>query len=72
MGNLNIQNCPETGICSIVRADGQKVDLMPDEAADLKAANSPEQIKQVLSSVDSAFAENLAPDELEQLSSELS
>ena len=33
MSDLNIQLCPETGICSLIKADGKKVDLMPDEVA---------------------------------------
>ena len=30
MDKLNIQLCPETGICSIIKENGKKVDLIPD------------------------------------------
>lgn len=72
MDKLNIELCPETGICSIMKTDGTKVDLMPDEVRDLRVAlDNPDSVKQVLAQVDSGFAESLAPDELKQLAARL-
>ncbi len=72
MDKLNIQLCPETGICSIIKNDGTKVDLMPDEVSDLRVAlANPDSAKQVISQVDADFAESLAPDELKQLAARL-
>ncbi|NOY75517.1 MAG: hypothetical protein GXP32_06965 [Kiritimatiellaeota bacterium] len=36
MGKLIIEQCPETGICSIVKENGAKVDLTPGEAAEIR------------------------------------
>lgn len=72
MSELNVQLCPETGICSIIKDDGSKVDLMPDEVSALRdASGNPDAIKQTLSDVDSGFAEALDSGELDQLSSTL-
>jgi len=59
MSELNIQLCPETGICSIIKDDGKKVDLMPDEVTQLRQATDGNTVKQVLSEVDGGFAEGL-------------
>ena len=70
MGKLNIELCPETGICSIVKPDGTKVDLMPDEVDSLRAvAAQPESVRQIIADVDADFAKTLQPEELKQLSS---
>jgi hypothetical protein len=72
MDNLNVELCPETGICSIMKKDGTKVDLMPDEVTDLRVAlNNPDSAKQVLAQVDAGFAESLSPEELKQLAARL-
>jgi hypothetical protein len=72
MDKLNIELCPETGICSIMKKDGTKVDLMPDEVSELRAASvNPDSARQVLAQVDAGFAESLAPDELKQLAARL-
>lgn len=72
MSDLNIQLCPETGICSIIKADGNKIDLMPDEVGQLReASGNPEGIRQALAQVDTSFAESLQATELNQVSSEL-
>ena len=72
MAKLNIQLCPETGICSIIKADGTKVDLMPDEVNTLReASGKPQAIKEVVADVDATFSEGLDAAELSQLSSEL-
>ena len=55
MGKLNIELCPETGICTIVKTDGTKVDLMPDEVDSLRAAAAqPESVRQTIADVDVA------------------
>lgn len=72
MSELNIELCPETGICSILKADGKKVDLMPDEVAELRAAaGSPDGIKEAIAEADDAFAEGLNADEIAQISDRL-
>ena len=68
MDKLNIQLCPETGICSIIKTNGTKVDLMPDEVKSLRAAlANPDSARQVVAEIDAGFAESLVPDELDQL-----
>ena len=72
MSALKIELCPETGICSIVKEDGKKIDLMPDEVAGLcEVSGNPEGIKAAISEVDDGFADGLAPDEIIQISSRL-
>lgn len=69
MGALTIEHCPETGICSVIKADGKRVDLMPDEVGQLRdASGDTDAVKTVLAGVDGAFADSLVVDELEQLS----
>ena len=72
MSNLNIQLCPETGICSIFKQDGNKIDLMPGEVGQLRdASGNPDAIRQALAQVDAGFAEGLDPEEIDQISNEL-
>ena len=72
MDRLNIQLCPETGICSLIKKNGTKVDLMPDEVRQLREAlNNPDSARQVIAEADADFAAALAPDELQQLATEL-
>lgn len=72
MEKLNIQVCPETGICSLIRPNGAKVDLMPDEVVSLRAAlASPGAARQVIADADAGFAESLSQAELDQLSAGL-
>ena len=72
MSNLNVQLCPETGICSIVKADGRKIDLMPDEVSALRdAAGDQDAIRKALAEVDSGFAEGLDVGEIDQVSTRL-
>jgi hypothetical protein len=73
MSALNIELCPETGICSIVKEDGKKIDLMPDEVAELcEVSGNPDGIKAAIAEVDDGFADGLDPDEISQISSRLS
>ena len=63
MGKLDIQLCSETGICSIIKADGSKVDLMPDEVSSLKKAlGVPAAARSVIADVDVNFAKSVGPD----------
>ena len=69
---LQIERCPETGICSIVRADNTKVDLMPDEVAAIAAAaGKPDAVRAIVGGSDEAFAAALNPAELAQIASRL-
>ena len=68
MDKLNIQLCPETGICSIIKKNGTKVDLMPDEVRQLREAlANPDSARHVIAEADADFAAALAPDEIQQL-----
>ncbi len=72
MSDLNIQLCPETGICSIIKGDGNKIDLMPDEVSQVRdASGNPDAIRQALARIDSDFAEGLDSEEIGQISNEL-
>ena len=72
MEKLNIELCPETGICSIVKEGGKKVDMMPGEITALREAKGDtEQIKSILSTVDASFTNELDADDLEQIVKEL-
>jgi hypothetical protein len=71
MGKLNIELCPETGICSIVKGDGSKIDLMPDEVAGIRDATDPEAVKKAIGEVDAAFAKTLDAAELAQVAKKL-
>lgn len=72
MDKLNIQLCPETGMCSIIKKNGTKVDLMPDEVSNLREAlANPDSARQVIADVDASFAESLAHEELDQLAATL-
>ena len=72
MDKLKVELCPETGICSIIKKDGAKVDLMPDEVKSLRAALAdPEAARQVLAEADPGFAGSLTPEEISQLAARL-
>ncbi len=72
MSDLNVQVCPETGICSIIKPDGAKIDLISSEVSQVKeASGKPDAIRQVLSQIDPAFAAGLDSEEIARLSSEL-
>ena len=69
---LKIELCPETGICSILRPDNTKVDLMPDEVtAVAAAAGKPEQVWAIFGELDQSFASKLNADELAQIAKQL-
>ncbi len=68
MSQLVIEQCPETGIASILREGGAKVDLMPGEVADLRAQKGDaEGLRAVIANADDAFAASLTSAELAQI-----
>lgn len=72
MAKLDIHMCPETGICSVIKEDKTKIDMMPDEVAQLRqAGDDSEKCKAILARVDKAFADGLDGEELSQLSGEI-
>ncbi len=71
MSHLHIELCPETGICSIRKADGTKTDLMPDELEELRAAGDSEAVKKAVGEADEKFAATLTAEELAELASAL-
>jgi hypothetical protein len=72
MDKLNVELCPETGICSIIKKDGTKVDLMPGEVKSLRAAGAnAETAREIIADSDAEFAKALAPEELAQLAARL-
>ncbi len=72
MSELKIENCPETGICSIIKNDGTKIDLMPNEADDIRnASNDIDKIKDIIADVDSSFLDSLNKSEINQITAEV-
>ena len=72
MAKLNIQLCPETGICSIIKEDKTKIDMMPEEVGQLRqACGDSEKSKAILAQIDAAFSDSLDNEELNQLSDEI-
>lgn len=64
MAELTVNVCPETGICSIGRGGTDKIDLMPDEVADIKDAADIDSVKAVIVDNDADFAGTLTTDDL--------
>jgi len=72
MATLTIELCPETGICSLVRADGSKADLMPDEVDALRGANADaKKLREVVAGSDASFATALSEADLKQIAAEV-
>jgi hypothetical protein len=72
MAKLNIEMCPETGICSIMKENGGKVDLVSAEVDQLRqAAGDREKTKAVLAQIDAGFSGSLEGEELAQLAEEI-
>ena len=72
MAKVTVEQCPETGICSIVKEGGLKVDLMPDEGEQLKtAAGDASKAREIIKQSDSSFAESLTTEELNDILSKL-
>ena len=72
MAKLNIQLCPETGICSIVKEDKTKIDMMPNEVTQLRqVSGDAEKSRDILAQIDAAFSAGLDTEEMDQLSEEI-
>lgn len=68
MDKLTIELCPETGICSIIKDNGTKIDLMPDEVEAIRAAGTnADQVRSVIANCDADFANALDPQALKQV-----
>ena len=68
METMAVELCPETGLCSIVKASGTKTDLMPDEVKALRDAGSDlAKVRDVVASADAAFGAALSDDELRKI-----
>ena len=73
MAKITVEKCPESGICSILKENGPKVDLMPDESEQLKnAAGDASKARVIIEQADSSFAKNLTTEELNDILAELS
>lgn len=68
MDTLTIVKCRETGICSIIKENGTKVDLMPDEALRIQESG---QVKAVIAEADASFAVSLDSSELNHIASKV-
>lgn len=65
---MDVELCPETGLCSIVRAGGSKTDLMPDEVMAVRAcAGDLAKVREVVAGADDAFGASLTDEELRQI-----
>ena len=68
MDKLTIELCPETGICSIIKDNGTKVDLMPDEVEAIRMAGAnTEAIRSVIANCDEGFSKALDGQSLKQV-----
>ena len=65
MDSITVERCPETGICSIVKNGGGKIDLLPDETEQLlRVRSSPGKLREFLADADPAFAKSLSDNEV--------
>ncbi len=72
MNTVDVHLCPETGICSIVKDDGTKVDLMPGEAQAIReAGGDAEQIRDIIAECDADFAAGLDGGEVAAIAAEV-
>ena len=72
MAKLDIEMCPETGICSIRNDQGGKIDIIGPEVDQLRAASdNPAKLKELLAEVDASFSEGLTDEELAQLAQDI-
>ncbi|MEN8126755.1 MAG: hypothetical protein ABFR90_03010 [Planctomycetota bacterium] len=72
MAKLDVEMCPETGICSIMNAQGGKIDMISSEVDELRAAAGDSQkLKELLAQVDVSFSETLTEEELNQLAQDI-
>ena len=71
MDTLTIVKCRETGICSIIKENGIKVDLMPDEALRIQESGQSDQVKAVIAEADASFSASLDSSELNHIASKV-
>lgn len=65
MSEMNIHKCPETGMCTILKADGKKVDLTPAEVSAVQLSfGDHDAIVKVLSNIDPSFADAVSADDV--------
>lgn len=70
--DLLIERCPESGICTIRRAEGAKVDLMPFEVDAIRDADGDTaQIRETIAESDAAFAADLSTELLTEIGQRL-
>jgi hypothetical protein len=68
MSKLQVELCPETGMCSIIRDDASKADLMPDEVVALReAGDDPAKLRAIVAASDAGFAAALTDQELRRI-----
>lgn len=69
---MRIELCSETGICSVIKDDGKKADLIRDEVIQIKdASGDQEKIKNVFAQIDNSFADSLSSEEITRIASEV-
>jgi len=72
MSEMNIELCPETGICSLMKSNTSKADLMPFEVDDIRnAIGDATKIREIIAEADSTFANALSDEELIELASKI-
>jgi hypothetical protein len=72
MTAINIELCPETGICSLMKSDTNKVDLMPFEVDDIRnASGDATKIREIVAEADQLFAAKLSDEEVIEFASSL-
>ena len=72
MAKLDIHLCPETGICSVIKENGSKIDMLPTEVDQLRQVSGDgDKTREILASVDRTFSEGLEDEELDQLCAEI-
>lgn len=72
MSKLTIELCPETGICTIIKEDAGKFDLLPDEVARIREASGDTQkVRATLAEANESLAGKLEAAELEEVAAKL-
>ena len=68
MSDVNVEMCPETGICSLIKSGTDKADLMPFEVDELKAvAGDLAKAREIIKNANTIFAEKLSDEELAEI-----
>jgi len=71
MSPLNVELCPETGICSVIKCCG-KADLMPDEVEAVRGAGGDlARVRAILAESDAEFAASMTDEELKDFTNRL-